>query len=145
MPTKIDDAKPIGDWRVWTGIVDFDTVRLQQGDVLIGCNPSHMDGRTIAVDGLTFERCNMFGVTPNPTWTITDCFHYGKTVADLPVPPTDHEVEAQRIDSLTAELAEIAVRKPVLVQDSMKLQPALVDVSKEVAKVSDEPIIKEGA
>ena len=130
---------------IYRGHIDFDKLQLQPGDVLIGCNPSVMDGRVIGVDGLMFERCNMFGVVTRKGWTIKDCYHVGKTKADLPVPPTADEVEAQKVDSLTAELAEIAVRKPILVQDSMKLQPVLVDVSKEVVKVApaeEEPIIK---
>ena len=128
---------------IYRGHIDFD--KLQPGDVLIGCNPSHMDGRVIDVDGLTFERCNMFGVVTRKGWTIKDCYHVGKTKADLPPEPTADEVEAQRVDSLTAELAEIAVRKPIIVQDAMKLQPALVTASAEVVKVApveEEPIIK---
>ena len=87
---------------------DFDRNTPSPGDVLISCNPSVMDGRVIDADGLTFERCNMFGVTPNPTWTMVKSAHYGKTKADLPPESTEYEKTKAKAEQLAIDLTELA-------------------------------------
>ena len=109
----------------YKGNFNFDTEEIQVGDVFIGCNPSVKDGRVINVDGLTFERCNMFGVQPNPTWTITKCAHYGKTKADLPPEPTEAELEEQEIDTVLDRLGELTIKRPDYVSAGIKKRQPL--------------------
>lgn len=124
------------------GYFNFDAGNIKPGDTFTGCNPSAMDGRVIAADNLTFEKCNMFGVTIRPSWTIKDCYHVGKTKADLPPAPTKAEIDAIEIDVTTKKLAELQKAYPAQVEASIKLRPELfkyvpvkIDPSTE-----DEPI-----
>ena len=132
---------------IYRGHIDFD--KLQPGDVLEDFNLAQdVPGTEILPDiKLTFRKgprgiANLARVKIQPSWIVEK----GVQVTQTPIPPepTADEKETIYINSITKELAEIATRKPVLVQDSMKAHPALVTASQEVVKALpvEEPIIK---
>lgn len=114
----------------YKGHVDFNKVKLQSGDVLVGCNPSRMGGRVIKVDRLTFDRCNMFGVAVNPTWVVKNCAHYGKTEADLSLDSTSM-VDGE-IENLVAELDAFTKDYPDKVKVALAPVTSKLSVDKKV-------------
>jgi len=104
---------------------NFDTDEIKEGDIFIRCNPSVMQGRIITVDNLTFEKCNMFGVAPNPTWTIKNCAHYGKSFADLPSEPTEDELDDQEINTVLDRLGKLTLKHPDKVSSGIKVRQTI--------------------